>query len=302
MVCWKSKEQVLIILIYMIHHPPVLLIISPIDIMDPSTVGIRDGLVPPQTTAASSTSPSNPSLVPTLKSTDECLAILTCNAVPALGLDTQPKIKQHQCRARPNQRLVTAFGIHNCFTTSERTECNDFRRDIEPKLQKNDERWAKWAAFVNGVVQDELSKTDGDVTLFGLVQTATMRVVLHVLFDESEINKASVDTSIRHLASGINEQWIHLKGHYVPGVEPQWAFENQTELREALEAVLPERDPDHREQNPLNLLLPGYEALWRVVLRCHLELTARDHQDAEHWGEILQYFANNPTLSQFDAI
>ena len=40
--------------------------------------------------------------------------------------------------------------------------------------------------------------------------------------------------------------------------------------------LFPDWDKSSKE-NPLNLILPGYETLWRVVLRCFIEVTARSH-------------------------
>ncbi|KAK3711838.1 hypothetical protein LTR37_009356 [Vermiconidia calcicola] len=59
--------------------------------------------------------------------------------------------------------------------------------------------------------------------------------------------------------------------------------------------IFPDLDIDNRKDNPMNLILPGYETLWRVVLRCYLELTSRQHGSQDEWQRIVQAFADRPT-------
>lgn len=89
-----------------------------------------------------------------------------------------------------------------------------------------------------------------------------------------------------------------VEGYLPSDTEPERAFRNQHGLRIALAAVLPDLEPDDRKKNPLNLLLPGYETLSRIVLRCFTELTARNHANTPSWCKVLQAFAANPTADQ----
>ncbi|TKA66346.1 hypothetical protein B0A55_08245 [Friedmanniomyces simplex] len=68
--------------------------------------------------------------------------------------------------------------------------------------------------------------------------------------------------------------------------------------REALKEVLPQKKVDDRKDNPLNSLLPGDETMWRVVLRCFTEVTARGHPHGSEWCDIMQAFVETPTDGQ----
>ena len=54
------------------------------------------------------------------------------------------------------------------------------------------------------------------------------------------------------------------------------------------------------KDNPLNLLLPAYETMWRLVLHLLLEVMYRSHDDERQWQEIFTILAQSPTLKVFD--
>jgi cytochrome P450 len=55
----------------------------------------------------------------------------------------------------------------------------------------------------------------------------------------------------------------------------------------------------NEEDNPLNILLSTYETLWRVVLRCFLEVSFRNSSDITEWKVMFEKFLENPTPQQF---
>ncbi|TKA64609.1 hypothetical protein B0A55_10298 [Friedmanniomyces simplex] len=227
----------------------------------------------------------------------ECLSILRMNAVDSMGLVRMPIASRSNSRTQPHERLVTAFGVDNCFTTSIRNDCIDFRTNVEGLLKKNDTEWAALAARVKAVVQDELTTSRDHLRLFAVVQMITLKSMMHVLFGY-DTSKHDVDNSMREIASCINKQWLRSKGTTEVRVEPNWVFKRQYGLLEALKEVLPQKNVDDRKDNPLNSLLPGYETMWRVVLRCFTEVTARGHPHGSEWCNIMQAFAETPTDGQ----
>lgn len=55
-------------------------------------------------------------------------------------------------------------------------------------------------------------------------------------------------------------------------------------LRNALRDILPLSKVSDPRENPLNLILPGFETMWRVVLRDFVELaykTGKEHRNLE---------------------
>jgi hypothetical protein len=47
------------------------------------------------------------------------------------------------------------------------------------------------------------------------------------------------------------------------------------------------RDPRIPEQNPMNLILPAYDTMWRVVMRCFIEIRHRAAPNSREWSGIM---------------
>lgn len=124
-----------------------------------------------------------------------------------------------------------------------------------------------------------------------------MKLALQVLLGIPASDSTN-DKAVRSLAAEVNNQWIRSKGPYE--ADPEWRFKEQTDLLKVITAIFPDFDVDNSFDNPMSLILPGYETLWRVVLRCFLELTARSHANREQWQRLLQAFATDPTVAQLD--
>ncbi|KAF7900557.1 uncharacterized protein EAF01_007859 [Botrytis porri] len=72
----------------------------------------------------------------------------------------------------------------------------------------------------------------------------------------------------------------------------------QESLRHELDSLSLSTNPEN--ENPLNILLPAYETLWRIVLRCFLEISFRHSSDAAaEWKDVLSRFLTNMTAEQF---
>lgn len=57
---------------------------------------------------------------------------------------------------------------------------------------------------------------------------------------------------------------------------------------------------DHSpKNNPLNLILPSYEALWGIVFLLTIEVLYRDHPQSAFWQETLVAFVQAPTPANF---
>ncbi|KAF5874348.1 putative cytochrome p450 protein [Botrytis fragariae] len=72
----------------------------------------------------------------------------------------------------------------------------------------------------------------------------------------------------------------------------------QKSLRRELDSL--SLSTNYENENPLNVLLPAYETLWRIVLRCFLEISFRHSSDtAAEWKDVLSRFLMNITAEQF---
>ena len=68
-----------------------------------------------------------------------------------------------------------------------------------------------------------------------------------------------------------------------------------------LHAVFPHWNDGDPTANPLNWILPGYETIWRVTLRCFVELNMRCHSEEREWHRVLDAFIAQPTRAQLFA-
>ncbi|KAK5679599.1 hypothetical protein LTS10_008420 [Elasticomyces elasticus] len=229
----------------------------------------------------------------------DCISIISVKEVKSMGLKKVEFAKLSSSRANPNRRLVVAFGVDNCFTTKVRPDCISFRAGVVELLKKDDTQWVDLARSVGVVVSGVFETEEHAMSLEGVAQMITLKSMIDPLFG-FDTTRRDLDSDIQTLALEINAQWLRSKGELDADEEalPEWKFKNQTQLRDALKVVFPEKDVDVGSENPLNYLLPGYETMWRVVLRCFIELTARSHENASKWCEIMQEFVDNPTDPQ----
>ena len=126
------------------------------------------------------------------------------------------------------------------------------------------------------------------VTLDSLVRSVCLKIILHVLFDR---NPLQLDNeSIVTITESINTLWIQSKGKGVPSKA------DKSTLRKALEKFFPGMDSSKKRESPLNLIIPSYETLWRVVLAGFLQVTFV-RGASPTWRLALEQFLANPTIA-----
>ena len=233
------------------------------------------------------------------KSAEECLEIINAKTLGRLGIQ-QNLLKQHEARAGPNERIKTAFGVYNSFTMYEQDASNKFRAMAKKIIQFDMQTWPDVVATAQAVVRSELKDVDSQLNLTDVTQAVALKTAMSILFHDIDVVDPNKHDAIKTIAKEINEQWMRSKVTYDGNEQPDWAFEKQTRLLAALQTVFPDFRPDARKSNPLNLILPAYETVWRVVLRGFLELTSRGHENAQHWREVLAAFLDNPTKTQLE--
>jgi hypothetical protein len=225
----------------------------------------------------------------------ECREIIKSGTPPAAPKNTLSAL---EARARPNQRLKLAFGIESCFTLSDEKSCKSFRTQVEKLLYVEESEWVSFAATARETAKEALD-VEGDTTsLFRVVQLPTLKTMMRVLWPDRD-PKQSTNEQISTLAHEVNLQWLRSK-ECNANDNPSWLFNNQTPLKDAVKAVFPDWNDTDSERNPCNLILPGYETVWRVVLRCFVETTARGHPEVVFWGFTLLDSARNPTKQQLE--
>lgn len=201
-------------------------------------------------------------------------------------------------RAVPNERLIRAFGIDNAFTTTDEAYYKEFLREAKGLLQQNPREWQHL-----GEVAEDLTKRmmregeqNGNISLVTVVQVVALKIAIHVLFD-MPIDKLA-DGTIKSLAKTINKLWIGSKTLKSPDSSFQ---KHQQDLEDALNEIFPTWEGTPRS-NPLNFILPAYETLWRVVLRCFVEVRFRSGAAASSYHSLLRTFLSDPTQKTFACV
>ena len=225
-----------------------------------------------------------------------CHRILDCKSIEEAGPEIT--IVPIESRAKPNQRLTRVFEIDNAFTTFDDQYGRTFKSSAAKKLQAvNGEKWKEIAdmagKLIDRWIKREKNHQEG-IALVTFVQTVTMSLSLYVLFDT--LNPLELEEShITQAAGYVNELWILSKE---TPLDVDLAAAKRSKLQDALQHI----SSDFRftpKETPLNFILPAYETLWRVVLRCFIKVSFRNVDSAENWRGVLRSFFMDPSDSQF---
>lgn len=198
-------------------------------------------------------------------------------------------------RATPNQRLVRAFLISNAFTTTDQVFYKDFLTAAKSLLKTSDESLATISREFHSLAERMSSLLDNrPAYLNSLIQVFCFRFVLRKFFASAYLELCSC--SILHITRLINSLWISSKCSCLLSssqISMQYSLYRELGLLFSL--------PGNDEiGNSLNILLPAYETLWRVVLRCFLEVSFRPQSDVtSEWENVFAKFLTNPTKKQF---
>lgn len=150
-------------------------------------------------------------------------------------------------------------------------------------------QWQGVASFANELVDQAITSSNpASVTLDSLVRSVCLKVVLHVLFNKDPLEMD--DDTIFTITDSINTLWIQSKGKRVPSEADKSA------LRKALAKFSLDMDPEKKHENSLNLIIPSYETLWRVVLSGFLQVTFV-RGASPTWTSALEQFFVSPTIA-----
>ncbi|APA05498.1 hypothetical protein SS1G_09931 [Sclerotinia sclerotiorum 1980 UF-70] len=201
-----------------------------------------------------------------------------------------------QSRALPNQRLVSVFFISNAFTTTDQVVYSSFLAEAKDLLKTSNDDFFGLAHDTLRLTRDISSvPSTKPIQLNSLIQVVCFRFVLLKFFPSTTVVPSS-DSSIPGITELINELWISSKcscsfdGSHVS---------KQDLLQHEIDLLFPHLK-NGNDENPLNIILPAYETLWRVVLRCFLEVSFLKLSDvATQWKKIIHDFLQNISPEQF---
>ncbi|KAJ5855477.1 uncharacterized protein N7529_009421 [Penicillium soppii] len=216
-------------------------------------------------------------------------------------------LSPHESRAIPNQRLRIFFGIDNAFTRNESSHVAPFVEMAKDLINVPAKRWEELSMFarttatnwtINGFPDDKKNATQTDknrINITSMVQILTMRCVLSIIFPDLDQAKVH-DLSLLNLATSITRVWLASKS----SANPQHTFANDVDLQQSLMEVFPHLDIKTPSTNPLNLILPSFETIWRVILRGILEIGFASGSAYPSWKKAMIAFAQSPTKEYFE--
>ncbi|CRL25391.1 Cytochrome P450 [Penicillium camemberti] len=249
-----------------------------------------------------------------------------CRKIIAGGLkhEDQPSIlSPHQAKAMANRHLPIAFGIDNAFTRTDSVHASMFVEKVKPLINLSAKQWHNTSEFARvtashwvengfpvpdhsdgsscheGKQKPSNNKINVDrnrINVASLAQILSLKVVLWLFFNQ-KTQPQTCDENILNLAQSINRVWISSKLNSAEKDIPR--FEDDVLLQTSLVNIFGKHD--HPEDNPLNLILPSFETMWRVVLRAFLEIRFATGKEVPVWRDTMIAFSENPTKPQFDA-
>jgi len=248
------------------------------------TTGVNSSEESPDTTASRDDPKPSENTTRHFSDPKVCREILKCKMYDkSLGPNSLSPVVS---RAIPNQRLVHAFDIDNGFTTFDDQYRRDFLQDATKRLSEATKNgWKNIADQACDVASKYVDKFVGKprCKLEYVVQVVSLKVVFETFFGlDSDVLS---DHPMVRIAQGINDLWIKSKS----------PSDSQAGGAKMLRQPLKELKLEwtDQRQNPLNILLPVYETLWRVVAFCLIEVVFRPSAQAE-WLETLDKFPQKP--------
>jgi hypothetical protein len=184
-----------------------------------------------------------------------------------------------EARAKANARLVYTFGIDNAFTTVQSRRHCEFRTQVTTLLTPD------WVMISKAATDQAGQIYPGH--LVSLVQSFVLKMIVHILFGR---DLAALDNeNVSFVAAEINRLWSESK---VPHGAMAWAKHGK--MHRALYQLLPDCDPLNPQETALNLILPAFETMWRVVFRCFIEVRYRGAEERLGWTEALRVYLVDP--------
>ncbi|OTA68390.1 hypothetical protein K449DRAFT_450592 [Hypoxylon sp. EC38] len=194
-----------------------------------------------------------------------------------------------------NGRLPEVFGIRNAFTTISPSIYTQSVTTARSVIQTTDAN--KWidlfhvAETVLSKIINPLGEVETPVRLATIVRPLVFIVMLHPFFnvEPTQIELGDVGEA----TDMINLLWVESKKTSRTDLH-----EYQERLQAALRRILPHCFPCLREEHPLNIIIPAYETMWRVVLLTYVSagFRATDQETADQFRRVVKdcprYFNN----------
>ncbi|KAL9112200.1 MAG: hypothetical protein Q9227_003577 [Pyrenula ochraceoflavens] len=175
-----------------------------------------------------------------------------------------------ESRAKANTHLRRMFEIDNAFTTTDLTYKQQFVDNVKHLLRTDESGWHTFADTAQVAFDGTLELSpdiviyENKIPLVSLVQSVVFHGASQTVLPDLLSDKEKLETELRHVIKDMDNM-----KHVSPRI------------------------------NPLNLILPSYEAIWGVVLRLAIEVLYRSHPQSAVWQETLITFVQSPSPASF---
>ncbi|KAI0538912.1 hypothetical protein GGR58DRAFT_525527 [Xylaria digitata] len=195
-----------------------------------------------------------------------------------------------EVRAKPNNRLILAFKLDNSFTTCDQRVHQEFLGEAKNAIGRvHRDSWVKFGAVAQTILNSSLKYLEDAppyIPLASLVRVVSFSFVIHVLF---RIEPSDIDLGeVKNATEAINRLWVQSKD---PNSIP--SLRDRRLLDKALETLFRNEFSRNNHTRPLNLIMPAYETLWRVVLLTFVSI-ANQNEDPQTTKELHEAIKNVP--------
>lgn len=213
------------------------------------------------------------------------------------GFGPDQKLTPLESRALPNLRLMEVFDIQNSFTTADENFHKEFRKRVESHLRLTEVQWEatvrRAQMTISSYLKLHLKQAKGSgptVPLVPMVRVVVLKVILGTIVEAYPADSPPIDQEYRMLeqvADIINRLWILSKSEGVSS--------DSKSLLDQLNLLLRQLLPEARDY-PLNIILPSFETMWRVVIRGIMELRFRDSETWQfHYHQMFKDILSDPS-------
>ncbi|EZF69589.1 hypothetical protein H105_08036 [Trichophyton soudanense CBS 452.61] len=231
----------------------------------------------------------------------DCRAVIVGRS-PFNGM-SKNTLTAFQARAGPNQALRRAFGIDNAFTSEDNAVIREFVALATKRMILHGTDWGKVATLAATTLEtlgyfEQIagnSTSTGTVPITSVAQVLCLTVVLRTIL-QTDVDKTQYKDVLK-LAEDINRIWISSKS---PDEEKRSSYQSETPFHDTLKAIFPNTQISSPASNPLNLILPSFETMWRIVSRTFLEINFLTGNRSPEFKQVLVEFFHNPTKEQFN--
>ncbi|KAI1105592.1 cytochrome P450 [Jackrogersella minutella] len=189
-------------------------------------------------------------------------------------------------RAIPNTRFIEVFSINNSFTTKNETVHKQFIAPVRETIHNMDTNWTHFFGAADLALEHILISfrfCHDSITLASITRCFVFIAMLHTFFglDPEEVDYVDATAA----TEAINNLWEESKKTQRADLR-----EDQERLQAALRRMLPMCFPCKSEEHPLNIIMPSYETMWRVVLLTYVSAGLRsvDQETTEQFSKVVR--------------